>query len=66
MATYRRKPTTVEAQQFTDYTRPCNGVRIVYLLGRPSPSAVVTTMQGRDVEVDRGEWIVAEPDGKHF
>jgi len=62
---FRRKPTTVQAEQFTDYTRPCAGVKIGQD-DRTSPHAYVITMQGRKVEVSIGEWIVAEPDGEHY
>lgn len=65
MPEFRRRPTTVRADQFTDYTRPCSGVQIGQD-GRTSPHAYVTTMQGRKVEVSIGEWIIAEADGKHY
>lgn len=56
MAIYRRKPTTVDAEQFTDATNPPRGV---------SPHAYldfsVTTLQGMNVGVRVGEWIVREP-----
>ena len=64
MPIYRRKPTTVQAEQFTDYTRPCAGVKIRY--DRPSPTAYVTTMQGQDVDVKIGEWIAKEASGDGY
>lgn len=55
MALYTRKPTTVDAEQFTDPRNPPRGV---------SPHAyldfAVTTLQGVKVGVRVGEWIVRE------
>ena len=55
MATYRRKPTTVDAEQFTDIENPPRGVEL------SSGMHVVTTLQGMKVGVRLGEWIVREP-----
>lgn len=68
MAIYRRKPTTVDAQQFTDVAKPPRGVTIEPTpnAARTTHAAFVTTMQGQKVNVGIGEWIVAESDGVHF
>lgn len=64
MPLYRRKPTVVDAEQFTD---PDNPPRGVIFFGRLALEPfMVVTMQGRSVPVDVGEWIVAEDDGVHF
>jgi len=65
MALFKRKPTTVDAEQFEDYTRPCRGVRTNNETA-PTPTAYVVTMQKRIVPVSVGEWIIAEADGEHF
>jgi len=62
MAIYRRKPTTVDAEQFTDESNPPRGVH----RGIAFDGFVVTTTQGRVVPVGVGEWVVAESDGEHF
>jgi hypothetical protein len=33
---------------------------------REDGSVYVKTIQGRDVDVSPGEWIIQEPDGEHF
>jgi hypothetical protein len=60
MPLYRRKPTTVDAEQFVDPHMPPRGALYNH------PSFYVVTMQGRPVPVSIGEWIVAEPDGEHY
>lgn len=57
---FGRRPTLVQAEQFTDTSAPPDGVRWNDSLGW-----YVTTMQGRHVAVSVGEWIVDEPDGAH-
>lgn len=54
MPIYRRKPTTVDAVQFTDIEKPPRGVQ--FINGR----FAVTTLQGQVVGVKVGEWIVQE------
>ena len=65
MPLYRRKPTTVEAEQFTDYTRPCRGV-LINNDTAPTPTAYVVTMQGQSVPVKVGEWIAKEASGDGY
>ena len=57
MAIYRRKPTMVDAEQFTDVARPPRGVTFGHLSGMHE----VVTLQGMKVGVRLGEWIVREP-----
>jgi len=64
MPTFRRKPTTVQAEQFTDKAKPPRGVFWIDQAG--FGGWYVTTMQERHVPVDVGEWIVAEADGRHY
>lgn len=54
MPIFRRKPTTVDAEQFTDAEKPPRGVK--FQNGR----WVVITLQGQAVGVKLGEWIVQE------
>ena len=64
MPLYRRKPTTVDAEQFVDFDMPPRGVEFHGTLALNQHT--VTTMQGRTVAVEPGEWIVAESDGAHY
>ena len=53
---FRRKPTTVDAEQFTDISSPPRGVTFSHLSGTHE----VVTLQGMKVCVRLGEWIVRE------
>jgi len=62
MPKFKRKPTFCEAEQFTESHTP-KGVC------PPVPDDgynYVTTIQGQDVKVQYGEWIVMESDGIHY
>ncbi len=61
MPKFRNKPKVIDAEQFTSEAIPPRGVR-------PFGAGffAVTTMQGQNVLVQLGEWIVAESDGKHY
>lgn len=61
MPHYRRKPTVIDAVQFTDATAPPRGVMFHHIFAKH----FVTTIQGQDVFVSPGEWIVVEADGEH-
>ena len=77
---YRSKPSEVEAYQLTAERiaahlldeAPLPGVRVTSSnihRGRREvwgTSQSVTTIQGQDVPVSPGEWIVQEPDGVHY
>lgn len=49
-----------DATLFLDYAATCEWLK------NPGPTAFVTTIQGRNVEISPGEWVIAEPDGVHF
>lgn len=74
MAKYRKKPVVVKAEQFTQehedgflyhdeplptgvtFTRFDNGLS----------AFLVTTIHGQETYVKVGDWIIQEPDGKHY
>lgn len=56
MPMFRRKPTTVDAEQFMDIASPPRGVTFSRLSGMHE----VVTLQGMKVGVRLGEWIVRE------
>ena len=60
MPRYMRKPTEVDAEQFTDATSPPRGVLTGYGQGHVRYFYVVTA-QDRHVYVSPGEWIIREP-----
>ena len=63
MATYQRKPDSFVPFTANQYhgDGPCQGVKF-----RDDGSAYVQTIQGRDVDVSPGEWVIQEPDGEHY
>ena len=62
MATYRKKPVEVEAEQFT-YTHKPKGV----CMCSDAPHLHVHTMhEGQVCVLQLGDWVVAEPDGEHY
>ena len=67
MPTYRRKPTTVDAEQFTDARQPPRGVTVKWWDSSMTKwRAYVVTMQGAEVPVGVGEWIVKEASGDGY
>lgn len=67
MPIYRRRPTIVDAEKFTDPRNPPRGVTVKWWSASMTEwRAFVVTMQGVEVPVKIGEWIAAEPDGEHF
>lgn len=61
MSTFRSKPTTIQAEQYTgDWENRPKGVYANFQHG-----PYVQTIQGVQVAVKPGEWIVTEPDGIH-
>lgn len=62
MPIFERKTTTCDAEQFVDMVNPPRGV----LVDDDNERFYVVTLQGQEVEVKPGEWIVAEHDGFHF
>lgn len=65
MPLYRRKPTIVDAEQFIDPANPPRGVERHYMHGK-YPVEFVRTMQGREVPVSVGEWIIKEASGEGY
>ncbi len=64
MAKYQRKPNTLTPFEANRFER---GNQLVPGMWRgPDGCAYVTTIQGRDVEVSVGEWVIQEPDGIHY
>lgn len=61
MAKYRKKPVIVEAERFLEGKFLPRGVQI-----SPGEYASVVTIHGQKTYVQYGDWIIAEPDGKHF
>lgn len=75
MTNYRRKPVVVEAEQFFAAREPWpRGVlraALQHNLPRhhdywPAGTPVVVTIHGQTTRVSDGDWIIKEPDGKHF
>lgn len=71
---FRKKPTVIEAEQFLpDEGKWPKGVRNTptglcgcILIGVTAKPHVHTMHANQAVEVVSGDWIVPEPDGKHF
>ena len=63
MARWQRRPNTFISFEANQYLGdgPVLGMR-----SREDGSVYVQTIQGRDVDVSPGEWIIQEPDGEHF
>lgn len=61
MAIFRKKPVTVEANQFQDLATPYPGVLV-----DEDGCAYVVTVHLQKCYVEPGDWIIAEPDGVHF
>lgn len=81
MALFRRKPGTIEVEQFTqaiveayvfDGGRLPRGVRrrsVHFHRGSRtiySTRFTVRTIHGQDADIVAGDWIMPEPDGEHF
>jgi len=72
---FRKKPVVIEATQFFENRQPWpRGVKPATLqhnLPRdrdywPAGAPVVVTIHGQTTRVRDGDWIITEPDGKHF
>lgn len=59
---FRKKPVVVEAEQW-DGVRQIRGV---CYCGNESGAHVHTTHEGQTVRLQKGDWILPEPDGVHF
>jgi hypothetical protein len=65
MAKYKSKPIIIEAEQWF----PNKSVDVVMCLPEPFPKDgyyyYVRTINGENVRIHPGEWIITEPDGIH-
>ena len=65
MPKFRKKPIIIEAEQFrkSKLPLPFRNVPACFL----GPDGwYVTTIHGQDTFIADGDWIIPEPDGKHF
>lgn len=62
MPKFRKKPVVIEAVQLLEGEVPPPGVIYCTETGRP----YVVTIHGQRCYVVTGDWIIPEPDGKHF
>ena len=68
MAKHRKLTVIVEAVQYVEYGKLVKGMcnsRYCAIHGHPNPH-VHLMHKYRIISVEVGDWIVAEPDGKHF
>ena len=72
---FRKKPVVVEAVQFFEallvWPRGVQRAALQHNLPRdanywPAGAPVVVTIHGQMTRVRDGDWIITEPDGKHF
>lgn len=62
MTQYQKKPIVIEANQLTEGEPWPEGVN----WNATSEQMYVTTIQGVDVPIRYGEWVISEGDGVHF
>jgi len=65
---YRRKPSVIEVEQYKEYGRLVKGMcnsRSCYTSGNNKPH-VHTIHDNQIVNLKIGDYIIPEPDGKHF
>lgn len=68
MTKFRRKPTVIDAVQYTGYGKLVRGMcnsQSCYTSGNNRPH-VHTIHAGQIVLLTVGDWIIPEPDGIHF
>ena len=58
---FQKKPIVIDAEQFLHPATAIRGVRT-----EEDGRAYVVTIHGQKAYLDRGDWIIAEPDGEHF
>lgn len=61
MPKFRSKQKIIDAEQLVDKAKPPRGIRV-----DNGGNLYVETIQGQQVNVKVGEWIVDEGDGVHF
>lgn len=66
---FRKKPVVIEAEQFNPKDKPWpNGVKLKYEnpFLKQGPIYYVVTIHRQETKVVKGDWIIQEPDGKHY
>jgi hypothetical protein len=68
---FRKKPVVIEAEQFLSETADATGfiatpAGVYWDLDGKAPRAYVVTIHQQRVYLEDGDWIVPEPDGKHY
>jgi hypothetical protein len=67
---FRKKPVEIEAEQFTEKNQDVKGVCTCGLMLSGIPGGcqphVHTIHKNQRVDLEFGDWVVPEPDGKHF
>ena len=68
MAKYRKKPVVIEAEQYVEYGKLIKGMcnSISCFTGRNNKPHVHTIHNNQVVNLEVDDWIIPEPDGKHF
>ncbi len=61
MAKFRKNHIVIEANQYTK-----QGCLPLGLLSREDGSVYVVTIHSQETDVVLGDWIIQEPDGKHY
>jgi hypothetical protein len=64
VAKYQRKPNAFVP--FEANRALAGAMMVLGVKPREDGTYYVTTIQGRDVDVSPGEWIIQEPDGEHY
>lgn len=68
MSKFRKKPVVIEAEQYVEYGTLVRGMcnsRSCYSAGHNTPH-VHTIHADQIVVLEVGDWIIPEPDGKHY
>ena len=68
MAKFRKKPVAIEAEQYTEYGKLVKGMcnsQSCFVAGTNKPH-VHTIHDNQIVNLEIGDWIIPEPDGKHY
>jgi len=68
MSKYRKKPVVIEAEQYVGYGQLVKGMcnsQSCFAQSNCAPH-VHTIHDSQTVNLEVGDWIIPEPDGKHF
>jgi len=66
MAKFRKKPQEFVAHQWQGPNSSVPGIEAVYNKETDTDSYFVTTAHGQRVYLERGDWVVPEPNGNGF